>query len=239
MNRKHFFLILVLLISGGAGYVLFSDKNVVKKNVTENQMGNKVDSLSKKPKVAKRVDQKKSQLQVREPAQVNEIEKLEELLLKGESLPLESLKVVYGLKDELSLRASEDIEYYLSTTHKTTVVPERDFDTSLGEVFRTQWGFLEYKTTPLDPYAGSDQNFPVVVNKLNNDIGYMTGEVIVSYKDFNELDLSDIKLIHKDKDLNRVFLKVRDFSQVKSLSDKYSGKPNFEITIKTGEIKAI
>lgn len=149
---------------------------------------------------------------------------------QDDSMTKEDVKETYNVNKSKVLSVARDIEYYISPTHKIIKNSGQDFDESLGKLVQERFGYFEYKANGVS----LDQNFPVVISKLNNQVGYLTGEIILPLSTYKKVGLDfDVQELRTDKDLDRVFIQVKDYQELKKVAELYSLEKNFQITVKT------
>lgn len=211
MNRKIFLTFTALAL----GLFFFSKKETATKAEITNKLKEKRMNFSKKnpPK--------------REIAQ--EVKKTPMDILKKPEIEIVTMKDIikkYNIKEDTEYSFQKEISYLPSGSFKS--VPESKFTEDMGKIVKKSHGFIEYT-----PTKKGDKGFPIVMNKHTAEIGYITGDVIVSKNNFDKTMHPNAVIMADDSDLDIYYLKVNKMEEIVSLINDYKDNKFFEVVVVT------
>ncbi len=149
---------------------------------------------------------------------------------------LDEQKIKYDL-DEVNKISLLEINFYLSKNSKVFRGKLEDFDRSLGKVVSARQGYIEYKQTGNSKFAQSN-DFPVVINEDNAQVGYLSGEVVLSLSNYKK-HIDGVRIEREDKNRNLIYLETSNLDQINLLVKEYGKDPFFYIYVNYGENKPI
>jgi len=139
----------------------------------------------------------------------------------------------YELDESNKLELAE-IDYYISKNSKVFLGSLEDFNRLRDEtIIHKSQGYIEYEVDKSSTHQRRS-DFPVVINRDNAQVGYLTGEIAMSLDKFNK-KIDGIDIVNKDTLNNRVYLKVSSMEQISLLSKEYGSDPKFFIYVHFGE----